>query len=73
MRRLILIVFVITIVTLLGGFFSNQELTKTCSDRLLNCFSNAQNLSFWQKMWEGLICVGSNVICVFKQIIGIFK
>lgn len=71
--RLILIVFIITIITLLVGFFSNEDLTNTCSNRLLDCLSNARHNSFLSKMWDGLICVGSNVICVFKQIIGIFK
>ena len=71
--RLILIVFIITIITLLVGFFSNEALTSTCSNRLLDCLSNAQGLNFGQKLWEGLVCVCSNVVCVFKQIIGIFK
>ena len=71
--RLILIVFIITIITLLVCFFSNEELTSTCSNRLLDCLSNAKNKDFVSKMWEGLVCVGSNVVCVFKQVIGLFK
>ena len=71
--RLILIVFVITLISLLASFFSDEALTSSCSERLIDCLTSAKRLSFGQRMWEGLVCVGSNVVCVFKQIIGVFK
>ncbi|MBR4931944.1 MAG: hypothetical protein IKZ02_02835 [Alphaproteobacteria bacterium] len=67
------VVLIITLITLLGAFFATPELTNICSERLISCFEKVQYLPLAERLWSVLKCVFSNVICVFEQIVGIFR
>lgn len=67
------VVLIITLITLLGAFFATPELTNICSERLISCFEKVQHLPLAERLWSALKCVFSNVVCVFEQIVGIFR
>ncbi len=72
MMKLIWILFWLVMIvagmTLLASSFMNDSIAGQCGDKLIGCLENTSHLSWWKKMVAALQCVGSNVVCVFKQI-----
>ena len=53
-----------------GSLFLIPSYSYHCTERLLFCIEQNSSLNFWEKMWDTLVCVYHNVICVLG---GLFR
>ena len=70
--RVFWITLVAVLVCVVAAFFSTPEFTSTCTERLFDCFPDA-NGAFSAKVVQVVKCVLSNLACVGHEFISIFK
>lgn len=72
LRKAFWIILLITLITLLGAFFSTKDFTFVCTNTLISCLEKVPQQHAWEKLWAGLSCIFQNVGCVFTQFRHIF-
>lgn len=72
LRKALFVILLITFVTLIAAFFTNERFTFVCTNSLITCLDAAGKESSFEKIESALVCIFYNVICVFNQVRYIF-
>lgn len=54
----------IAVMIFIAALFSTPSFTYKCTDEMLMCVEQAYPLSILSRLWQTLVCVYHNVICV---------
>ena len=68
MKKWFVPLIICAIFIFLTALFLTPSVTYPCTEDLLVCVENSHQKAFWARQWHNLLCVYSNVVCVFGRV-----